>query len=151
MQRIGMALSLLMLVSTDVDAGWLFKKQKPAEEVPGGQPTQLVTPNGVVVPPWASRRIQESPVPLFGKTWGRRPWALPLSTQGTPSAVYARAYQNGFGAGPTPGFTNGPGIAGNTPSAPVGPGDGQGWGPPPGFRNVFMPSFFPFSTGLSAY
>jgi hypothetical protein len=151
MKRIGMALALLLLVSATVDAGWPFKKHKPAEEVPGGHPEQLVTPNGVVVPAWASRRIQESPVPLYGKSWGRRPWALPLSTQGTPSAVYARIYQNGFGAGPTPGYTNGYGIAGNMASAPVGPGDGPGWGPPPGSRNLFMPSFFPFNTALSGY
>lgn len=153
MKRIGMALSLLMLISANVDAGWFSKKNKPPEEVPGAHPTQLVAPNGVVVPAWASKRMAESPVPLNGKPWGRRPWALPLSRQATPSAVYAQADQLGFGAGPVPGYTNGPNVGGNYPSAPVGPNSDKinGWGPPPGVRNIFMPSNFPFSTAITGY
>jgi hypothetical protein len=151
MKRIGMALALLILVSATADAGWIFKKKKAAEEVPGGHPAQLVAPNGVVVPPWASKRMQESPVPLFGKPWGRRPWALALSSQATPSAVYARADQLGFGAGPVPGYTNGPNLGGNIPSAPVGPDNGNGWGPPPGLRNLFMPNTYPFLSAVNSY
>ncbi len=150
MKRIGISLGCLLLASAAVDAGWFSKKHKSAEEVPGAHPTQLVAPNGVVVPAWASKRMAESPVPLYGKSWGRRPWALPLSTQATPSAVWARADQNGFGVGPVAGYSNGPGIAGNTPSAPVGPGNGNGWAPPGGLRNVFMP-FYPFNTIQNGY
>ncbi len=150
MNRMGLALALLMFVSANVDGGW-FSKKKVDDEVPGAHPDQMVTPNGVVVPKWASRRIAESPVPLYGKSWGRRPWALALSTQATPSAVYARAYQMDFGAGPVPGYTNGPGLAGNVASAPVGPGNGYGWGPPPGIRNVFAPPLYPYTTGLAGY
>ena len=65
----------------------------------------------------------ESPVPLYGKSWGRRPWAYALANQATPSAYWARLDQLGFGAGPIPGYTNGPGI-GNIPSAPIGPDGG---------------------------
>jgi hypothetical protein len=149
MKRIAMALVLLMLASANVDAGWPWKKKQVEEDVPGGHPTQLVATNGVVVPAWASRRMAESPVPLSGKPWGRRPWALPLSSQATPSAVYARADQLGFGIG-NPGYSNGPGIAGNIPSAPVGPGNGNGWGPQPGLRNLFTPTY-PFNTGLNGF
>ncbi len=81
---------------------------------------QLVAPNGVVTPTWATRRLENSPVPLYGYSWGRRPWAFPLAQQNTPSANMARWDQLGYGAGPIPGYTNGPPL-GNYPTAPVGP------------------------------
>jgi hypothetical protein len=150
MMRIGMAFSLLMLVSANAEAGWIFKKHKPAEEVPGARPANLVTPNGVEVPAWASRRIRESPVPLASPMWGRRPWAFALSNQGTPSAFWARADQLGFGAGPVPGYTNGPAVAGNAPSMPMGPGaTGYGW-PQAGSSRGFAP-IYPFNTSLTGY
>src|SRR5258708_37986287 len=88
MKGLKLALVLVGLATVQADAGIFSRKKAVQEEVPGGPPQQLVTTNGVVVPVWASRRIQESPVPLYGKSWGRRPWALPLSTQATPSAVW---------------------------------------------------------------
>jgi hypothetical protein len=151
MKRMGMALTILILVAAQADAG-IFSRKKPyEEEVPGGHTQQLVAPNGVVVPAWASKRIQESPVPLYGKSWGRRPWALPLSTQATPSAVWARADQLGFGAGPIPGYTNSYAGAGNYPVANVGPGDVNGWAPRGGLRNLFAPNRYPFITGVTGY
>ncbi len=147
MKRIVLVLTLLALASASLEAGWFSRKKKQEEEVPGSHPTQLVAPNGTVVPAWASRRMAESPVPLAGPSWGRRPWAVALANQATPSAVYARAYQLGFGPGTVPGFTNGPGLAGNIPSAPVGPGNGNGWGPPAG-APYFMP-IYPFNTTLA--
>ena len=157
MKRMGMALTILILATAQADAG-IFSRKKPyEEEVPGGHPQQLVAPNGVVVPAWASKRMQESPVPLQGKSWGRRPWALPLSTQATPSAVWARADQLGFGAGPIPGYTNGYGNAGNYPTASVGPGNVNGWGPRSGIRNLFHPNSppsnpgYPYITGITGY
>ena len=157
MTRTGMALTILTLVTAQAGAG-IFSKNKPyEEEVPGGHPQQLVAPNGVVVPAWASKRMQESPVPLSGKSWGRRPWALPLSTQATPSAVWARADQLGFGAGPIPGYTNDYAGAGNYPVASVGRGDVSGWGPRRGIRNLFVPNRppsnpgYPYNTGITGY
>jgi hypothetical protein len=157
MKRMGMALTILILATAQLDAG-IFSRKKPyEEEVPGGHPQQLVAPNGVVVPAWASKRMQESPVPLQGKSWGRRPWALPLSTQATPSAVWARADQLGFGAGPIPGYTNGYGGAGNYPVASVGPGNVNGLGPRLGIRNLFTRSGYPsnpgypYVTGITGY
>ena len=157
MKRMGMALTILILATAQSDAG-IFSRKKPyEEEVPGGHPQQLVAPNGVVVPAWASKRMQESPVPLQGKSWGRRPWALPLSTQATPSAVWARADQLGFGAGPIPGYTNGYSNAGNYPTANVGPGNVNGWGPRLGIRNLFHPNSppsnpgYPYITGITGY
>ena len=44
----------------------------------------------------------------------------------------ARADQFGYGAGPIPGYTNGPPL-GNYPTAPVGPGVSGGPGYGPGF------------------
>ncbi len=152
MKWMGLALSLALFATAPVDAGIFSKKKAQAEEVPGGHPTQLVTTNGVVVPAWASRRIAESPVPLYGKSWGRRPWALALSTQATPSAVAARADQLGYGAGPIPGFTNGPnGPAANYPMASVGKDEVNGWAPRPGLRNLFMPGPYPWATGVNGY
>src|SRR5436309_1162555 len=87
MKGLKIALTFVVLGTVQADAGIFSRKKAVDEDVPGGHPQQLVTTNGVVVPAWASRRIQESPVPLYGKSWGRRPWALPLSTQATPSAV----------------------------------------------------------------
>ena len=51
----------------------------------------------------------------------------------TPAAYWARVDQLGFGAGPVPGFTNGPPL-GNIPSMPMGPDGGAAR--PPG-----LPSF----------
>ena len=152
MKWMGLALSLVVFTTPPVDAGIFSKKKSQAEEVPGGHPKQMVTPNGVVVPAWASKRIAESPVPLYSKSWGRRPWALALSTQATPSAVAARADQLGYGAGPIPGFTNGPnGPAANYPMANVGNGNPNGWRPYPGLRNLFMPGPYPWATGVNGY
>lgn len=143
MRRLGFALILLWFVPDPAEAGG-FRRHGPraAEEVPPTPgvpgPRRMVTPNGVVVPAWASRRIESSPVPLQGKSWGRRPWAYPLSTQATPSAYWARIDQLGFGAGPTPGYTNGPGI-GNIPSAPIGPDGG-----PLARQGFRVPVRFPF-------
>ena len=64
--------------------------------------------------------MENSPVPLSGYHWGRRPWAYPLAQQDTPSARMAQADQLGVGAGPIPGYTNGPPL-GNYPQAAVGP------------------------------
>ena len=93
----------------------------------------MVTPNGVAVPAWAARRIAESPVPLAAYGYGRRPWAYALAQQDTPSARMARADQLGYGAGPIPGYTNGPPV-GNYPQAAVGPTGvipaRPGWGYP---------------------
>jgi hypothetical protein len=152
MKWMGLALTLTIFATDPVDAGIFSKKKSQVEEVPGGHPQQLVTTNGVVVPKWASRRIQESPVPLYSKSWGRRPWALALSTQATPSAVWARADQLGYGAGPIPGYTNGPnGPAANYPMASVGKDEVNGWAPRPGLRNLFMPNNYPFVTGITGY
>ncbi len=141
MPRIGSALLVLFLAANPADAG-LFHQKPAREEVPGGHPQPLVAPNGVEVPAWASRRIQQSPVPLFGPSWGRRPWAFPLAQQQTPSARMARADQLGYGAGPIPGYTNGPPL-GNYPQASVGPGDGSF----PTRR--INKSFFPFVTYMT--
>jgi hypothetical protein len=153
MKWMGLALTTLILASAQAEAGIFSKKKNQPEEVPGGHPQQLVAPNGVVVPVWASKRMQESPVPLYGKSWGRRPWALPLSTQATPSAVWARADQLGIvGAGPNPGYTNGPhGPGANYPMGSVGPGNPNGWGPYPGLRNLFMPGPYPYTTTATGY
>ncbi len=139
MKGLLLALVIFGLASADAEAG-LFHAKKAEPEVPGGTPPgQLVAPNGVVVPKWASKRMQESPVPLHGKSWGRRPWALPLSMQNTPSARWARADQLGYGAGPIPGYTNGPPV-GNTPTASVGPN-----GPGLPVTRGFFGSPFPFN------
>ena len=139
MRRYIWTLVALTFAARPTDAG-LFHRKPSRAEVPGGAgPTQLVAPNGVAVPRWASRRMQESPVPLSGYSWGRRPWAYPLNTQATTSAMMARADGFGFGAGPIPGYTNGPGL-GNIPSAPMGPGGGT----PPGRgygANFFSPYY----------
>jgi hypothetical protein len=159
MKWTGLALALVIFATAGADAGIFSRKKPPEEEVPGGHPRpRLVAPNGVVVPAWASKRMLESPVPLYGKSWGRRPWPLPLSTQATPSATYARADQLGFGAGPIPGYTNGPNLGGNYPVANVGPGNGNvnGWVPRYGFRNLFSarplgPPTYPFNTAITGY
>ena len=158
MKRMGLALAFLTVAMVPADAGIFSKKKNAEEEVPGGHPQQLVTTNGVVVPVWASRRIQESPVPLYGKSWGRRPWAYALSTQATPSAVWARADQLGFGAGPIPGYTNGPTGSGNYPMANVGPGTVNGWAPGFGIRSLFLPrsqpnlsTSYPYNTAITGY
>lgn len=151
MARMGWTLTFLTIFAGFADAGIFSKKKPQAEEVPGGHPRQLVTTNGVVVPAWASRRIQESPVPLYGKSWGRRPWALPLSQQATASAVMARADQLGFGAGPIPGYTNGPTGSGNYPVASVGPGEVNGWAPRYGLRSLFLPTSYPKLTTSYPY
>ncbi len=134
MRRVIEALASLMLAVAPAEAGLLHRKPTQPE-VPGGQPAPLVAPNGEPVPAWAARRLRESRVPLYGQSWGRRPWAFPLAQQATPSAYWARASQLGFGAGPIPGYTNGPGL-GNVPSAPMGPDGG------PLARRGFAPSYF---------
>lgn len=117
-------------------AGWRQRQAaRPA--------TPMVTPNGTVVPAWAARRIAESPVPLYAPSAsGRRPWAYPLAHQATPSALWARASQLGFGAGPVPGYTNGPGL-GNIASMPMGP---TGAAPFAG-RGIG----YPFNTAINGY
>ena len=134
-----LSLVLLGLASTTSQAG-LFHHKKMEPEVPGGPPPNLVAPNGVEVPAWASKRMRESPVPLYGKSWGRRPWAMPLAQQNTPSARMARADQLVVGAGPIPGYTNGPPV-GNYPTASVGP-NGNG---PPRRIGFFNGNPFPFN------
>ena len=146
MKRLPWALALLIFAGSHAEAG-IFSKKKHKDEVPGGHPPQMVATNGAVVPTWASKRIAESPVPLYSKSWGRRPWALALSNQATPSAAWARADQLGYGAGPIPGYTNGPTGSGNYPMASVGPDEFNGWGPRPGIRNLFMPGTYPWATG----
>lgn len=139
MKGLMLALVIFGLGAAEAESGF-FHAKKGEPEVPGGAPTQqLVAPNGVVVPKWASKRMQESPFPLSGPSWGRRPWALPLAQQNTPSARMARADQLGYGAGPIPGYTNGPPL-GNYPTASVGP-DGPGV---PRVRRGFGP-IFPFN------
>jgi hypothetical protein len=162
-RKLGITLAVLIFSSLPADAGdgifsrfWakqeesmFSRKNWPREqEVPGGRPN-LVTTNGVEVPAWASKRMRESQVPLYGKSWGRRPWALPLSTQATPSAVWARGDQLGLTVGP--GYTNDYGGAGNYPMASVGNRTVNGWAPPGGIRNVFAPPFFPFNTVPNGY
>lgn len=114
---------------------------------PPSPPRQLVAPNGVITPTWATRRLESSPVPLYGQSWGRRPWAFPLAQQATASANMARADQLGYGAGPIPGYTNGPPL-GNYPVAPIGNRSSadrkRGYGP------SFGPgSGYPYSTYLN--
>ncbi len=138
MKGLMLGLAILGSTATSAPAG-LFSHKKAESEVPGGSPPNLVAPNGVEVPKWASKRMRESPVPLYGKSWGRRPWALPLSMQNTPSARMARADQLGVGAGPVPGYTNGPNV-GNYPTASVGPN-----GPGPLRTKGFLGASFPFN------
>jgi hypothetical protein len=160
----GIILAILIFESVPADAGVfanlkakqeqsLFsRKNRPhQEEVPGGHPPNLVTTNGVEVPAWASKRIRESPTPLYGKSWGRRPWALPLSNQATPSATWARADQLGFGTGPITGYTNDYGGAGNYPMASVGKDSYNGWGQAPNRNWLFMPKPYPFNTGVPGF
>jgi hypothetical protein len=144
-------LAILIFAGARADAGIFSRNKTKAEEVPGGHPPNLVAPNGVVVPAWASKRMRESPVPLQGKSWGRRPWALPLSNQSTPSAVWARADQLGFGVGPVTGYSNDYGGAGNYPMAHVGKDDVNGWAPGPNPNRLFMPRFYPFNTGTPGF
>ena len=167
MRSMGIFLAIVILAVIPADAGVFsnFKdKQQPSlfsrknrphqDEVPGGRPPNLVTTNGVEVPAWASKRMRESPVPLYGKSWGRRPWALPLSNQATPSATWARASQLGFGVGPVPGYGNDYAGAGNYPMAHVGRDDQQpplGWGQMPNRNWLFMPKPYPFNTGVPGY
>ena len=33
----------------------------------------------------------------------------------------------------------------------VGNGNGNGWGPRPGLRNLFMPNNYPFNTAITGY
>jgi len=127
------------------------KNRPPSEEVPGGHPPNLVTTNGVEVPGWASKRIRESPTPLYGKSWGRRPWALPLSNQATPSATWARAEQLGFGVGPITGYSNEYGGAGNYPMAHVGKDTVNGWGQAPNRGWLLLPKPYPFNTGTPGF
>lgn len=142
MRRIGLALLLLGLAALPAEAGARHRRAQAAASVPPtpGVP-RMVAPNGVVVPAWASRRIAESPVPLYGKSWGRRPWALPLASQATPSAYWARLNQLGFGPGVIPGYANGPGV-GNIPSAPIGPDGGPA--ARQGFRSSVANPFYPY-------
>ena len=112
-----LAVTLLAGWETTTVAGG--KRHRPATTAP---PRQMVTPNGSVVPAWAARRIENSTVPLYAPTYGRRPWANALAMANTPSSRWAAASQLGFGAGPVPGFTNGPPL-GNYPQAAVGPSD----------------------------
>jgi hypothetical protein len=162
-RKLGIALALLIFSGLPADAGvfsrfWdkqqesmFSRKNRPhQEEVPGGRPPNLVTTNGVEVPAWASKRIRESPVPLYGKSWGRRPWAMALSNQATPSAAWARADQLGYGAGPVPGYTNDYAGAGNYPMASVGNTTVNGWGPSWGIRRMFMPSNYPIQVETGA-
>ncbi len=133
------ALAALLTAPELADAGHFFRR--PASpEVP---PATMVAPNGVAVPDWAARRMRESPVPLAGQTWGRRPWAMPLAQQATPSAYWARASQLGFGPGPVPGYSNGPAL-GNIPSAPIGPDGGplarRGFAPSPFLPWLYSPT-----------
>jgi hypothetical protein len=126
------------------------RKNWPREqEVPGGRPN-LVAPNGVEVPAWASKRMRESKVPLYGQSWGRRPWAMPLANQATPSASWARASQLGFGAGPIPGYGSDYGGAGNYPMASVGNQTVNGWAPNPNGNRLFMSRPYPWITGFGA-
>ena len=106
--------SIFGVIAADARAGGLFRRDE------ANAPHRLVAPNGAVTPAWATRRMENSPVPLFGSYGGRRPWAFPLAQQNTPSARMARADQLGVGAGPIPGYTNGPPL-GNYPTAAVGP------------------------------
>ena len=158
MRSLGITLALLIFASLPAEAGLFadfMAKQEPSlfsrknwpreEEVPGGRPN-LVAPNGVEVPAWASKRMRESRVPLYGQSWGRRPWAMPLSNQATPSAAMARASQLGYGIGPIPGASNDYSGAGNYPMAHVGKDVVNGWGPRPSVRRLFMPSAFPTVT-----
>jgi hypothetical protein len=128
MPRVGLVLIVLLTASTAAEAGGFRHRKAKSEAVPPTpgvvDPGRMVTPNGVVVPSWASRQIASSPVPLLGKSWGRRPWAMALNTGSTtPAAYWARLDQLGYGAGPIPGYTNGPSM-GNVPSMPIGPDGG---------------------------
>lgn len=142
MSRMTMALVLLILVASQANAG-LFHKKDQAEEVPGGHPP-LVAPDGTVVPPGATRQMERSAGPLYGQSWGRRPWARPASYRNSPSARWAMADQLGYGVGPTPGFTNEV-MLGNYPTASVGPGN------PTDRMRPFRPSAFPFFTAITGH
>ena len=138
-----LALVVLGAVGTNVRAGW---RERHAADKAAYAANPLVAPNGVVTPMWAAKRMENSPVPLYGNYWGRRPWAFPVAQQATASANMARWDQLGYGAGPIPGYTNGPPL-GNYPTAAVGPtpprsvqGPGYGPGFSPGSvypRNVY--------------
>ena len=131
-------MALVGVVNVEAEAGGkLFRRAHAA-------PTQrMVTPNGAVVPTWATRRIENSTIPLSAPTYGRRPWAYALSMENTPSSRWAAASQLGFGAGPIPGYTNGPPL-GNYPQAAVGPNDT----PVPPRRNPFVGFPFNLNSGL---
>ena len=131
--------ALLSVVGVDAEAGGkLFRRTNAAP------PRRMVTPNGAVVPVWATRRIENSTVPLFAPSSGRRPWAYALSMENTPSSRWAAASQLGVGAGPIPGFTNGPPL-GNYPQAAVGP---NGTAVPPRRNPVYG---FPFNVYSGGY
>ncbi len=147
----GLCLAILVIAGPVADAGIFSRNKAQVAEVPGGQPPNLVAPNGVEVPTWASRRMRESTSPLYGKSWGRRPWALPLSNQSTPSAVWARASQLDYGVGPVPGYSNDYGGAGNYPMAHVGKDDVNGWAPGPNINRLFMPRRYPYNTSITGY
>lgn len=134
-------LTSLLPVGNTATAGW---RQQLAADKAAYAAHPLVAPNGVVTPYWAAKRMEKSPVPLFGSYEGRRPWAFPLAQQATASANMARWDQLGYGAGPIPGYTNGPPL-GNYPTAAVGPTpprsvQGPGYGPN---------SSYPYSTYLN--
>jgi hypothetical protein len=118
-----LAVALMVLAPITAEAGFFGKKRKK-EEVPGAHPpvaeVPMVTPNGKVVPPWAARRLRSAQGPVYGLSWGRRPWAAPVSQVYTgPAGRWAQAEVYGFGLGLTPGFTNGSPM-GNYPMASVG-------------------------------
>ena len=90
---IGLTLVALLPLGNAAWAGW---RERHAAEKAAYAAHPLVAPNGVVTPMWAAKRMENSPVPLYGYSTGRRPWAFPLAQQATASANMARWDQLGY-------------------------------------------------------
>ena len=111
MRRLVLASTVLGICAGPSLAGdGLFRRNRGAAPPVAVQPAPVVAVDPGTMPGWAARQMATSPVPLYTPTYGRRPWASSLSQANTPAAQMARYYQLGGGAGPMPGYTNGPGY-----------------------------------------
>lgn len=99
MRRIAILALVLTGLSAPADAGWRQRR------VNVGRPGGPVLTN---VPRWAAERLRQNPGPIVANGAGRRPWISALNNMDTPAARMANYYENGGGAGTTPGYTNGP-------------------------------------------
>ena len=111
MRRLILATIALAAFPGPADAGdWLFRRNRGNAPQAAAPPAPPVAVDPRTMPAWAAREMAASPVPLYTPTYGRRPWASALSQANTPAAQMARFQQLGGGAGPMPGYTNGPGY-----------------------------------------